>query len=162
MTDGRQQTNNKKNGVTDLACYKTLSIVLLDYVKVGQINYVSRNQFHSTKNLNFGLMCKKAKHCRALSTNFSVQLMVFLDHVLLLVELLQKFKISVWRSVSMKQNFGEFPFIYVLSYNSIEIYVIWHYLMLLARVLRGQKKMWRKLWPPRWWWQLLNYRGAIQ
>ena len=40
-------------------------------VKVAQINYVSRNQLHCTANLNFGLMCKKAKHCWALSTNFS-------------------------------------------------------------------------------------------
>ena len=32
-------------------------------IKVTQINYVSRNQLHCTANLNFGLMCKKAKHC---------------------------------------------------------------------------------------------------
>jgi hypothetical protein len=38
---------------------------------VAQINYVSRNQLHCAANLNFGLMCKKAKHCWALSTNFS-------------------------------------------------------------------------------------------
>ena len=67
--------------------------VLIAQVKVAQINYVSRNQLHSTANLNFGLMCKKAKHCWALSTNFSVQLIVFLDHVLLLAELAQKFKL---------------------------------------------------------------------
>ena len=42
-------------------------------LKVTQINYVSRNQLHSTENLNFGLMGKKAKHCWALSTNFLVQ-----------------------------------------------------------------------------------------
>ena len=35
-------------------------------------------------------MCKKAKHCWALSTNFSVQLIVFLDQVLLLAELARK------------------------------------------------------------------------
>ena len=58
-------------------------------VKVSQINYVSRNQLHCTANLNIGLMCKKAKLL------FSVQLIVFLDHVLLLVELAQKFKIAV-------------------------------------------------------------------
>ena len=49
------------------------------------------DQLHSTA--NFSLMCKKAKHCWALSTNFSVQLIVFLDHVLLLAELAQKFKL---------------------------------------------------------------------
>ena len=42
-----------------------------DKGKVALINYVSRNQIYSTANLNFGLMCKKAKHCWALSTNFS-------------------------------------------------------------------------------------------
>ena len=40
------------------------------FVKVAQIIYVSRNQLHCTANLNLGLMCKKAKHCWALSTNF--------------------------------------------------------------------------------------------
>jgi hypothetical protein len=39
--------------------------------KGGSINYVSRNQLHCTANLNLGLICKKAKHCLALSTNFS-------------------------------------------------------------------------------------------
>ena len=49
-------------------------------VKVAQINYVSRNQLDCTANLNFGLMCKKAKNCWALSTNFiSVQLIVFFE-----------------------------------------------------------------------------------
>ena len=47
------------------------------YVKVTQINYFSRNKLHSAANLNFGSICKKAKHCWALS---SVQLLVFLDH----------------------------------------------------------------------------------
>ena len=61
-------------------------------IKVIQINYASRNQLHSTANLNFGLMGKKAKHCWVLSTNISVQLIVFLDHVLLFAELAQKFK----------------------------------------------------------------------
>jgi hypothetical protein len=38
-------------------------------------------------------MCKKAKHCWALSTKFSsVQLIVFLGDVVLLAELAQKFK----------------------------------------------------------------------
>ena len=36
-----------------------------EILKVAQINYVSRNQLHCTANLNFGLMCKKAKHCWA-------------------------------------------------------------------------------------------------
>jgi hypothetical protein len=40
------------------------------HLKVAQINYVSRNQLHCTANLNFGSMCKTAKHCWALSTNF--------------------------------------------------------------------------------------------
>ena len=44
---------------------------LIKLVKVAQINYVSRNHLHCTANLNFGLIFKKAKHCWALSTNFS-------------------------------------------------------------------------------------------
>ena len=32
------------------------------HVKVALINYGSRNQLHCTANLNFGLICKKAKH----------------------------------------------------------------------------------------------------
>ena len=48
-------------------------IISYKMIKVTQINYVSRNQLHSTTNLNFGLMGKKAKHCWALSTNFLVQ-----------------------------------------------------------------------------------------
>ena len=31
------------------------------YVEVAQIKYVSRNQLNSKANLNFDLMCKKAK-----------------------------------------------------------------------------------------------------
>ena len=64
-------------------------------LKVAQFNYVSRNQLHCTANLNFVLMCKKSKHCWALSTNFlfSVQQIVFLDHVLLPAELAKKFKL---------------------------------------------------------------------
>ena len=82
---------------------------------MAQINYVSRNQLHSTANLNFGLMCKKEKHCWAFSANFSVQFswLFFPDHVLLLAELAQKFKlfkIAVWRSDSMKRNLGGFTF----------------------------------------------------
>ena len=57
-------------------------------VKVTQINYVSRNQLHSTASFNFGFMGRRAKHCWALSTNFLAQLY----HVLLLAELAQKFK----------------------------------------------------------------------
>jgi len=80
------------------------------HLKVAQINYVSRNQLHCTANFNFGLMCKKAKHSWALSTNFfiSVQLIVFLDHVLLLADLVQKFKIAVRQSDPMKRNFRGF------------------------------------------------------
>ena len=63
-----------------------------DPLKVTQVYYVSRNQLQSRANLNFGFIGKKAKRCWALSTNFSVQLIVFLDHVLLLAELAQKFK----------------------------------------------------------------------
>jgi hypothetical protein len=60
---------------------------------VAQINYVSRNQLHCTANLNFGLMCKKAKIAGLFNKLFiSVQLIVFLDPVLLLAELAQKFK----------------------------------------------------------------------
>ena len=69
----------------------------MNKVKVTQINYVSRNQLHSTANLNFGLMGKKAKHCWALSTNFSIlfSFFFFLGHVLLLAELAQTFKLAV-------------------------------------------------------------------
>ena len=35
------------------------------HLKVDQINFLSRNQLHCTENLNFCLMCKKVKHCRA-------------------------------------------------------------------------------------------------
>ena len=98
-------------------------------LKVAQINYVSRNQLHSTAKLNFRLMSKNAKHCWALSTKFSVQLIVFLDHVLLLAELAQKFnyfKVAVWLSDSMKRNFGIFNFkspnsnIKICSYLPVE------------------------------------------
>ena len=50
---------------TSAGFVKYCPIVLL---KVAQINYVSTNQLHCTANLNFGLMCKKAKYCWALST----------------------------------------------------------------------------------------------
>ena len=45
----------------------------INLLKVTQINYISRNQLHCRANLNFGLMCKKAKHYWALSTNFLFQ-----------------------------------------------------------------------------------------
>ena len=61
------------------------------FLKVTQINYVSRNQLHSTANLNFG----KTLLGFVNKLFISVQLIVFLDHVLLLVELAQKFKIAV-------------------------------------------------------------------
>ena len=81
--------------------------------KVGQINYVSRNQFHSTANLNFGLMCKKAKHCWALSTNFSVQLIVFLWSRFASWWIgakiqIKYFKIAVWWSDSWNGTSGDF------------------------------------------------------
>ena len=47
-----------------------VSTINYQLIKVAQINYVSRNQLHCRANLNFGLMCKKAKHYWALSTNF--------------------------------------------------------------------------------------------
>ena len=73
-------------------------------LNVAQFNYVSRNQLHSKANLNFGLMCKKT-HCWALSTNISVQLIVFLDHALVLAELAQNsnyFKIGLWRETELR------------------------------------------------------------
>ena len=73
-----------------------------------QINYVSWNKLQSTANLNFGLISFVNKLFS------SVQLIVFLDHVLLLaVNWLKKsnfFKIVVWQSDSMKRNYGEFTF----------------------------------------------------
>jgi hypothetical protein len=64
---------------------------------VAQINYISRNQLHCTANLNFGLMCKRDKTLLGFVDKLfiSVQqifLIFFLDHVLLLAELAQKFK----------------------------------------------------------------------
>ena len=53
-----------------------------------QINYVSRNQLHCKANLNFDLMWLGFVN----KLFISVQLIVFLDHVLLLAELAQKFK----------------------------------------------------------------------
>ena len=52
----------------DLASVKPIWILArVMELKVAQINYVSRNQLHCTENLNFGLMCKKAKHCSVLA-----------------------------------------------------------------------------------------------
>ena len=59
------------------------------FLKVAQIKYVSRNKLHCTANLNFGLMYKKAKHCFFIF----VQLIYFLDYVLLLAELAKKLKL---------------------------------------------------------------------
>ena len=53
--------------------HKEESYFDIKVTQINSINYVSRNQLHSTANLNFDLMGKKAKHCCALSTNFSVQ-----------------------------------------------------------------------------------------
>ena len=63
----------------------------LGRVKVAQINFVSWNQLHCTANLNFG----KTLLGFVNKLFISVQLIFFLDHVLLLVELAQKFKIAV-------------------------------------------------------------------
>ena len=75
------------------------NFIIAGQIKVTQINYVSSNQLRSTANFDFGWMGKKPKHCWALSTNFSVQLIVLLDQVLLLAELARKnskyFKIAV-------------------------------------------------------------------
>ena len=63
---------NEKH-VKDNSCLETcLTFSQLSGQKMlAQINYVSWNQLHCTANLNFGLICKKAKHCWALTTNFS-------------------------------------------------------------------------------------------
>ena len=79
-------------------------------LKTAQFNYISRNQLHCTANLNFGLMCKKAKHCWGFVNDhfISIQLIVFLDLVLLLAELAKNsnyFKIAVWRSERELQGF---------------------------------------------------------
>ena len=82
---------------------------------MAQINYVSRNQLHCTANLNFGLMCKKAKHCWALSTNF-LFLFSWYFFLIMFCFLLNwrknsnYFKIAVWQSDSTKRNFRGFIF----------------------------------------------------
>ena len=68
-----------------------------------QINYVSKNQLHSTANLNFGLMGKEAKHCWVFSTNFSFLFswFFFLIMFCFLLNWRKKsnyFKIAVWRA----------------------------------------------------------------
>jgi hypothetical protein len=70
---------------------KIQSKIDLDFynLKVAQINYVSRNQLQCTANLNFG----KTLLGFVNKLFISVQLIFFLDHVLLLAELAQKFKI---------------------------------------------------------------------
>ena len=63
-------------------------------VKVAQINYVSKYHLHCTANLNFGLMYKGWTLLGFVNKLFiSVQLIFFLDRVLLLAELAQKFKL---------------------------------------------------------------------
>ena len=83
----------------------------------------------------------------------SVQLIFFLDHVLLLAELAQKFKffkIVVWKSDSMKRNFGRFIFksnnIGVCRREIVNIYIFnskqtWsmYYIQLLYFDILGQK-----------------------
>ena len=60
-----------------------------------QINYVSRKLLHSTPNLNFGSMGKKAKHYFVVNKLFSsVQLIVFLDHVFLIAKIGAQIQIS--------------------------------------------------------------------
>ena len=46
----------------NLESFRTFRILLF-HIKMAQINYDSRNQLLCTANLNFGLMCKKAKLC---------------------------------------------------------------------------------------------------
>ena len=92
--------------------WNTLNLVFL---KVAQVNYISRNQLHCTANLNLGLMYEKAKHCWALSTNF---LFLFSWYFFLIIFCFllnwrknsNYFKIAVWRSDSMKRNFRGFIF----------------------------------------------------
>ena len=68
-------------------------------------------------------MGKKAKHCWALSTNFSVQLIVFLDHVLLLTELEKKIK--SFQNSCMVKGFHETElrgiYLYKLSQKSTDL-----------------------------------------
>ena len=78
------------------------------------LDYSKESTSPYTANLNFGLMCKKAKHCWALSTNFSVQLIKAKhDHEELssFAELAQKSKLVAWGSDPMKQNYGCLTFI---------------------------------------------------
>ena len=87
----------------------------MQWLKVAQINYVLRNQLHCTAKLNFGLICKKAKHCWALSTNFSFQFSWYFFLIMFCFMLNWRktsnyFKIAEWRSDSMKRNFGGFIF----------------------------------------------------
>ena len=99
---------------------------LIKLVKVAQINYVSRNHLHCTANLNFGLIFKKAKHCWTLLTNFSFLFSWYFFLIMFCFLLNWRknsnyFKIAVWWSNSMKQNFREFTF-YILTCNSTQCY----------------------------------------
>ena len=103
-------------------------------IKVTQINYISRNQLYSTANLNFGSMGKKAKHCWASSTNFSVQFswQFFLIVVCFLLNWCRNsnfFKIAVWQSDSMKWNYRGFTFNWIgiglpKSYDILKFFLI--------------------------------------
>jgi hypothetical protein len=66
-------------------------------VKVAQINHVSRNQLHCTFEFEFEFWLDVLKNKTLLGfvnkLFISVQLTFFLDHVLLLAELAQKFKL---------------------------------------------------------------------
>ena len=87
-------------------------------VKVPQINYDSRNQLHHAANLNFGLMCKRVKHCSVLSTNFLFgstdpkRNIIMKNYVALLNwhKNSNFFKIAVWRIDSMKWNYMDFTY----------------------------------------------------
>ena len=68
----KEKKNVTKKASMNLTKF-ALQALMACRLKVAQTNYVSRNQLHCTANLNFGLMCKRAKHCWALPTNFSFQ-----------------------------------------------------------------------------------------
>ena len=73
----RNSSPSKKFLVKSKMLDRYLKVAEINYVsrkhhlKVAPINYISRKQIHCTVNLSFGLICNKVKHCWALSTNFS-------------------------------------------------------------------------------------------
>ena len=77
MLDIKFMFGNDVQGKDDniMSC-KQLKYMLLEFnyfpkLMMDPINFVSRNQLHCAANLNFGLICRKAKQCWALSTKFS-------------------------------------------------------------------------------------------